>query len=79
MQFYWATKTQSPEEAGRLSVANRMTIFLSITRIMEALVFLVCGIAYASMLYQINFSDIQIDVCNLQVCRIYHIFTLVTS
>jgi hypothetical protein len=46
---------------------------------MEALVFLVCGIAYASMLYQINFSDIQIDVCNLQVCRIYHIFTLVTS
>ena len=43
MQFSWATKLQSLEAAGRSSIANQMTIFLSITQITGALVFLVCG------------------------------------
>jgi hypothetical protein len=45
MLFSWATKLQSLEAVGRSSIANQVTIFLSITQIMVALVFLVCAIS----------------------------------
>uniref|UniRef100_A0A0A9AA82 Vpe1 n=1 Tax=Arundo donax TaxID=35708 RepID=A0A0A9AA82_ARUDO len=50
MRFSWATKVQSLEAVGRSLIANRMTIFLSITQTMGVLVFLVCPICHIFML-----------------------------